>query len=317
VREILEFGPGSTGRVWWHEPHGKLHRWHHHAEPEFSLVCTGSARYLIKDRAYPLAAGDLLFLFPAQEHLLVDLSDDFACWIGVSQTGPLYQAAAGAGYAELRADDPAIDLVRRAEHPDRILVDRLCREVVATSETRAANVLVTATFLTAWRAFVRAPASDATTMHPAVDRAATLLAQDPEDDLESVARRAGLSQSRLSRLFHLQVGETLVAYRTRQRLERFAQLRRAHPQHTLLALALDARLRQLCPVPPRGAALHRRLPRRVERSSLRSRALNPFLTVLSTAFPGGAEKRRPTEGACGAASEYPSLLHSFQRSEMA
>jgi len=240
VHETLQLPPGRSGHVWWHEPHGKLHHWHHHDEPELTLVCAGSARYLIKDTAYPLGPGDLLFLFPAQEHLLVDLSDDFACWIAVVHPGPLRRAAAGPTYAELRAADPAIDLVRRPDRDDAGLVDGLCREAAAAVEPAAATALTTALFLAAWQIFARSPASDATTMHPAVERAAGLLAQDPEGQLEDVARRAGLSQSRLSRLFHQQVGETLVVYRTRQRLERFARLRRSHPERTLLALALAA-----------------------------------------------------------------------------
>ena len=49
-----------------------------------------------------------------------------------------------------------------------------------------------------------------------------------------------MSASRLSRLFHQQVGTTLVAYRARRRVDRFLALRRRHPQRSLLALALAA-----------------------------------------------------------------------------
>lgn len=241
VLEHLHFAAGLNGRCWYHEPHGRLHFWHHHDEPEFNLVLRGTARYLLGDRRYDLGPGCLVWLFPRQEHLLVELSDDFACWIGVVRPTPLRRAAAGPTYAGLRAGDPPGHFCRRLAPPDLSLLDALCKDLAEQREPARFNLGNVHLFLVAWEAFARAPdLPDPQRLHPAVERAAGMIAADPEADLASVATRAGLSASRLSRLFHRQVGQTLVNWRMRMRVERFVALRRKHPQRTLLALALDA-----------------------------------------------------------------------------
>lgn len=241
VHEELRFAPGFNGRCWPHAPHGRLHFWHHHDEPEFNLVVRGTARYLLGDRRYDLGPGCLVWLFPHQEHLLAELSDDFFCWIAVIKPTPLRRAASGPAYAGLRAGDPPGHFCRRLAAADHVLLDALCRDVAGQQQARRFSLGNLHLFLAAWEAFTRAPdLPDPQRLHPAVERAAAQIAADPEADLVAVAAKAGLSQSRLSRLFHAQVGQTLVAWRVRMRLERFLDLRRRHPQRTLLSLALSA-----------------------------------------------------------------------------
>ena len=240
MKEALHFDRRRHGRLWWHEPHGRMHFWHHHVEVEFNLVVRGTARYLVKDRSYALSRGDLIFLFPDQEHLLVDLSADFACWIAVARPGPLRRLRPGAGDRDLHQGDPDLGNCRRIDDERLRRLDALYRESLLATDTPAANVLHGAVMVATWQAFLVADRRPAPILHPAVERSLGLLAADPEAGLETVATKAGLSLSRLSRLFHAQVGESLVAHRQRQRLERFRRLRQQHPQRTLLALALDA-----------------------------------------------------------------------------
>lgn len=241
MHERLSFQAGFNGRCWLHEPHGRLHFWHHHDEPELNLVIRGTARYVLGDRRYDLGPGCLAWLFPRQEHLLAELSDDFAGWIAVIRPTPLRRAARGPTYAGLRAGDPPGHFCRRLAAADHTLIDALCRDVSVQQEPSRSNLGNLHLFLSAWEAFARAPdLPDPQRLHPAVERAATMIAADPEADLVAVATRAGLSTSRLSRLFHRQVGQTLVHWRMRMRVQRFVELRRRHPQRTLLALALTA-----------------------------------------------------------------------------
>jgi len=58
--------------------------------------------------------------------------------------------------------------------------------------------------------------------------------------IDERARRAGLSASRLSRLFEQQLGVSLTAFRNRQRLDRFLRLYGRGRRITMLAAALDA-----------------------------------------------------------------------------
>ncbi len=62
-------------------------------------------------------------------------------------------------------------------------------------------------------------------MHPAVERAARILRDEPgRDDLRQLARRAGLSSPKLSRVFKEQIGLSISQFRNRRRLERFLKL---------------------------------------------------------------------------------------------
>jgi AraC-like DNA-binding protein len=80
-----------------------------------------------------------------------------------------------------------------------------------------------------------------TDVHPAVGRAATLLAEsDAHLSLEELARKAGLSPARLSRLFKRQTGTSLTAFRQRQCLERFLRFYQTGARYTLIEAALRA-----------------------------------------------------------------------------
>ncbi len=129
MREDLRFLKSQSGAVWLHEPHGKLHYWHHHDELEFNLVAKGTARYLLDDRRYDLGPGCLVWLFPDQEHLLVDLSPDFAAWMGVITPESLRAACAGA-HKDLRSGDPPGNFCRRLVATDTAFLGQLCRDLL-------------------------------------------------------------------------------------------------------------------------------------------------------------------------------------------
>ena len=68
-----------------------------------------------------------------------------------------------------------------------------------------------------------------------------MIRDDPENStLESLADRAGLSPSRLSRLFKQQTGVPLVNYRQRHCLEQFFQLYGQNCEQKILNTALRA-----------------------------------------------------------------------------
>jgi transcriptional regulator GlxA family with amidase domain len=77
---------------------------------------------------------------------------------------------------------------------------------------------------TCWSAFCAADdVPSGTRLRPAVERAARWLAEHPAhpaaDDLDALADRCGLSRGRLSRLFAQQIGQPLVSYRQKCRLD--------------------------------------------------------------------------------------------------
>lgn len=72
--EDLQLRESVDGRV---ERHVAAHgspRGHRHAELELNLVVRGRASYLLGERRYDMTPGTLTWLFPGQDHVLVDES---------------------------------------------------------------------------------------------------------------------------------------------------------------------------------------------------------------------------------------------------
>jgi AraC-like DNA-binding protein len=242
MKERLHVPPASEGSSWMHRWRGRLHPRHHHDELELNLVTQGTGRYLLDDRRYDLGPHSLVWLFPEQEHLLIDQSPDFAMWILIIRPAALRRHCRDERYRPLLAGNPAGHFCRRLADGDarrlRLVFDEL--ETTRGDIARGNTGLAFAT-LTAWEMYRRAPHQLAgVRLHPAVERAASLLAGDDDADLAAIAARAGLSHSRLSHLFHEQTGQTLAAYRNRQRLERFFAAVGSGKGKTLLACALEA-----------------------------------------------------------------------------
>ncbi len=241
VKEALHLPGDVDGRAWPHIYRGRLHPRHHHEELEFNLVVRGTGRYLLDDRRYDLGPNSLVWLFPEQEHVLIDMSKDFSMWILVVSPRTLRAHCAAAPYSALLEGNPPGHFCRRLTDPDALQLRRLLEGLPAAEHDRArANAGIAYTTLAGWAMYDRAPDTIASVrLHPAVERAASLLSRDDAADLGAVAAKAGLSHSRLSHLFREQTGQTLAAYRNRQRLERFFDAA-SDRKRTLLAAALDA-----------------------------------------------------------------------------
>jgi len=95
--------------------------------------------------------------------------------------------------------------------------------------------------LSAWEQFEHAAEVPVRDVHPAVEKAARLIRDETTAlSLDELARRAGLSPHRLSRLFKQQTGIALVDFRNRQRIEKFLERYGTGQRQTMLDAALDA-----------------------------------------------------------------------------
>jgi len=213
---------------------------HRHPALEFNLVVRGTAHYVVGNRSYDLSAGSLLWLFPGQDHALVHQSPDLQVWLAFFHRPVLRQAQISDIYRILLERDPP-------GHHCRILSDTASRQLRGlldlvgrsfTDEVRLSAGL-SHLAIAAWAAYqATSECIDERTVHPAVGRAAQLLASDPAATLGQIAASTGISASRLRHLFHEQTGSTLVAYRNRQRLQHFID-RHSH-RRTLLEQCLQA-----------------------------------------------------------------------------
>lgn len=224
------------GRGWvWRGPS------HQHEELELNLVRRGRASVVLERRRYELTAGVLLWLFPGQPHMLVDTSPDFEMFIAVFRPSLVEVHGRGAR-AVLRERQPAGHFCRVLRREDRQRLEVLLSRMLGGIDEAGYNAALAWCLVDAWDAFERASDLEGeSSVHPAVQRAATLLGEgDPEMPLAELAREVGVSPSWLSRLFHRQMGLTLTDFRNRRRVERFAATLAAEPGLNLTQAAFAA-----------------------------------------------------------------------------
>ena len=242
MRQQLKLPAELDGNLWHYRHHGRANAMHHHAELEFNLVTQGRGLYLLANRKYQVRRGDLLWLFPAQEHVLIEQSPDFKMWIGVAKPKTVRRIAVDASAKILRQANPAGEYCRRLSQPALARLETLLAEIAATHERSGLfNAGLSYALLAAWQQFEHSADVPVHDVHPAVEKAARHI-RDKNNTigLEELAHHAGLSAARLSRLFKQQTGIALVDFRNRQRVEKFLALYRTGQRMTMLEAALEA-----------------------------------------------------------------------------
>jgi AraC-like DNA-binding protein len=250
MKEKLTLPAGCEGDLWPYRYLGP-HPIHRHEELEFNLVLSGRAVYLVNSRRIELVPNSVLWLFPAQDHVLLEVSVDFRMWILVARPRLVRQVCTDDSSEPLRALNPAGSFCRHLSSSQArkliALFEDLCH---VKSEMARFNAGLGYALLTAWSAYGAAgvvPLEE--DVHPAISRVVRLMAEDspiPPDDgghaysLANLAEAVGLNTYSLSRLFKSQTGITLTAYRNRRRVERFLELYGHGQNTTLLATALEA-----------------------------------------------------------------------------
>ena len=229
----LGLRPGAHGRVDRHAATDGAPQGHRHAELELNLVVRGTASYLLGERRYEMTPGTLTWLFPGQDHVLVDESADHELWWAVFRPGLVT-------IPELRERDPVGRFSRRLEPGRAARLEPLLREL-SDADDALLNAGLAYLLVLAWQAFL--DSEDVVTgvdVHPAVEAVARRLHADPGGDLGTLAREAGLSPAHLSRLFKAQTGVTITRFRNQRRLDRFVRLYGRGHRTTALAAALEA-----------------------------------------------------------------------------
>jgi AraC-like DNA-binding protein len=238
--------PGNfDGMAWRYANPAGANRRHHHAELELNLVTRGAGTYLLGSRQYQIRRGDLLWLFPAQEHVLIEQTPDFEMWIVVFRRRLIKRSATDAASLPLQQRGFTGDTCRRLRQQDLSRFEELFAQLAGTpSEPGFLNAGLAYALLQAWKSFDRAGEVPVRSVHPAIERSAHLLLNEDSYSLPQLARKAGLSPSRLSRLFKQQTGLSIVEFRNRQRMQRFLDRyeldRQSGRKSTLLDAALDA-----------------------------------------------------------------------------
>jgi AraC-like DNA-binding protein len=220
--------PGTArGHIWHHVPETRRPR-HFHTEPELNLVTAGSGTFGAGDSTIHVAAGDLLWWSPGQDHVLLDASPDLDLYV-IGLTPEL--SARVLAERNLPAHGGATR-TRLAQGP-LLALRAVCTTPVGADPTRVERHIGDL-----WR-----DAHDhrlkTLDKHAVTIRALVSLTERPELGRDDVALATRAHPTDVSRYFHKDVGLTLTEYRTRLRLLRFIDLA-GRREANLLAAALDA-----------------------------------------------------------------------------
>jgi AraC-like DNA-binding protein len=233
---------------------------HHHVELELNLVVKGAITYVVGKRRFTFQSRTLLWLFPAQEHQLVDRSDDAQYYVAVFKPSLIARSCRTRAYEGLKRDNTeqagvlntvlepeSFDLIRKTMDSlmdgalDADLLNRQAGFGVGTDFTfehadpDGLNAGLHHLLLQCWRnqRAGRVPGKPVS-LHPAVRRALKLLSENEwEQGLGHLAKACGVSEAYLSRTFRRQVGIPLSRYRNTLRLSRFWENYRQPEQKTL------------------------------------------------------------------------------------
>ena len=221
---------------------------HHHVELELNLVVQGTITYVAAGGRLTFGARTLLWLFPTQEHQLVDRSNDAQYYVAVFKPGLIARSCLSGKYNGLKRKkaegDRVLHTVLDPENfvffrqlmerimPGSLDPDILNREAgfgvrsdfrFQHSDPDGLNAGLQLLMLLGWQ-FQQAGRiqHQAVSLHPSVSKAIEILSDDDwNGTLEQLARECGLSKTHFSRMFILQVGVPVSRYRNSLRLSRF------------------------------------------------------------------------------------------------
>jgi AraC-like DNA-binding protein len=240
--ERLDLPIELDGMVWRYDGPAAANRRHRHAELELNLVTRGHGTYLLEDRRYEIRRGDLLWLFPGQEHVLIEQTAGFSMWIAVFRRRALQRTVSDPSLRPLRERIHKGETCRRLGPEEFRRCDVLLREIAAYADNASlTNSGLAYALLLAWHIFASARHIPVRKLHPGVERVARAIRDGADGlQLDELGRIAELSPSRLSRLFRQQTGSSIVQFRNRQRIERVRRILQSQETATLLDAALEA-----------------------------------------------------------------------------
>lgn len=209
-----------------------------HRELVVLLGLAGRARYLLDGAVHELREGMLLWALAGQTHVLLSDAADFDMWVFVISQRVLAPDS-GPEWPPLSVESAALPSPRLLTPQATRDLSALADQVAAAGDPSLRRTGLRWWLARAWALWQQAPTGATRRVHPAVARAARLLRERPNADLDTVARTAGLSRDRLARLFRAQIGMALIDYRNDQRLAGVAAAVESG-QHNLLAAALQA-----------------------------------------------------------------------------
>lgn len=237
------FAVTRSGHVWlsrhWHDR--PLMAEHRHSGLECNLVVRGTARCVVAAKRYDLRRHHLLWLFPDQDHRIINPSADFEMWVAALDPW-LIREHTDPVIAKAWLQEQPTTLACRPLPPARAnILHALFAEAHAATDAATSNAGTLFVLLRAWNDY--ATSTNVTIgkdMDPRVERAAQVWAVDCRLSVAEVCARIGVEHERLAILFRSQLGLSPVDYRNRLKLEHFLNRYDRGRRATMLSAALAA-----------------------------------------------------------------------------
>lgn len=242
-------------------------RSHHHVELELNIVARGTVTYVAGGGRFTFGPRSLLWMFPSQEHQLVDRSNDAQYYVAVFKPELISRSCRSSTYRDLkRKMPPGNNLLYSLLDSDQfVFLISLLKQVMEGSIdpdilNREAGFGVDSDFryrhgdsdwlnaglhhllLFCWRLQQTGTSENCqVSLHPSVSKALKFLGDDAwAGTLGQLARQCGLSETHFSRMFSRQVGVPLNRYRNSLRLARFWEHYRNPVQPTIMEAVFAA-----------------------------------------------------------------------------
>lgn len=239
---------------------------HHHVELELNLVAAGSVTYVVGGQRFTFSKRTLLWMFPDQEHQLVDRTSDAEYYVAVFKPDLIERACRGSRYSGLKKSKLSkegvlhtklppedFDMIRRTM--DSVLTEGIDAELLNKeagfglspnftfrhNDPDWLNAGLRHLLLLSWRHQQgRRGTGSQVRLHPAVRKALHWINHEREyTDGSSLSEYCGVSESYLSRLFHKQIGVPLTRYRNSVRLSNFWEAYRSKENPTILEAVFE------------------------------------------------------------------------------
>jgi len=212
---------------------------HSHPEIEANVIETGTCRYLIDDRVQTLTCGDLFWLFPEQQHMIIEASDDLSLWVMLARPEFLLQRTKRV--PTNASERPQFARPRRLRETERLHLTGVAASLVACEDDPSHHADGLAWwFDEASRITESQSGRLGRSMHPAIVHALALLEAHPSMPLPQLAHDVHMSASRLSHLFAEQVERSVSAHRNHVKLRRFQERVQSGACRNLTEAAFDA-----------------------------------------------------------------------------
>lgn len=238
---------------------------HHHKELEMNIIIRGCAEYILANQRYKLAPGNIVWLFPGQEHQLSKTDQNFEMYVIVFKEKLIKNILLlKEKYNVLSEQNPSGSFCRRISLSSIKKLERVCeslcefntkKKVMSPAYYYAGQafgfknnseylhsdpVILNAGLFylmtVGWHLFITEGAEEKKeVLNPSVEKAIGLLNTLPEKGfgLTSLAMECGISSSRLSRLFNEQIGLSIVDYKNKLKLQQFIDCIKNNPEYSI------------------------------------------------------------------------------------